>query len=89
MEMLTLLNSLPKSQQRSYAGVHSKSSSAKRIKTQKETFLRTAALPVHLFIIQKLEEPSHHCPVVNAHPAGLRLPSEQSWREVSESPLGL
>lgn len=84
MEMLILLSPLPKSQQRRYACIHSKSSSAKRIKAQKETFARTAALPV-----QKLEEPSHHGPVVNAHPAGLRLSSEQSWREVSESPLGL
>lgn len=56
--MLNLLSPLPKKQQRSNAGVDSKSSSAKGIKTHKESAARTAPLPVHALIVQKLEEPS-------------------------------
>lgn len=70
--MLTLLSPLPKSQQRSNAGVDSKSSSAKGIKTHEEPAARAASLPVPALIVQNLEEPSHQSLVVNAHPAGVR-----------------
>lgn len=83
--MFTLPSPLPKSQEKSNAGVDSKSSSAKGIKTHKESAAKTASLPVHALIVQKPEEPSHHSLVVNAHPAGLR-PSSACVSRTDEKP---
>lgn len=85
MKMLTLLSPLPKSQQRSNAGVDSKSSSAKGIKTYEEPAARAASLPVHALIVQNLEEPSHQSLVVNAHPAGLGPSSARVVLELTRS----